>query len=423
VPSRIQQPSAFPTISVEKNGTLSRQPKPTVIEVENTTGSNAASHFLKWLRKRQPKPAPPVLRNDRANWTGSLPRNFSVRIPSNGPSRIPAQKAKVVKNSTKQVAPTSISLTRYSEGDGYYDNTQLRNNSGYCNVKLVSTTSLTPTQEAEASKYATISKRNLPRYDPLKSQKSNLNTFSYKMSSLPRTPTPDYSDKSSRSSSLSPLPNTRVRFNLESTKDDFPIRVELPKQSIPIEERREKVHRPRNLFARTFERKIYKKLKPLIQIRGIRVDEKDIVRSAPLQRSIRSNVNEKPGQLNSLDKRDCPILIRHTKRRAPPPPIEKDERILSSPLYDNFEVENAIKNICYVGGNRIEYRLEWSGNQLLVHYESRNLNDELRNTADAEIIAELLAESERASDLVSTQQRPIIIVPQRGTLTGKKMSW
>lgn len=179
------QPSAFPTISIEKSGTLSRQQKPTkttVLEAENTTGSNAASHFLKWLRKRPPKPTssqPPPQLHNRANWTSSLPRNFSIRLPPNAPNRPHVQKVKVIKGPIKQptsskqpisnkpTAPSRPSLNRlnHSDADGHYDNSPAFD-SGYYNVKLGPSTTLTPSQEATAAKYATISRRNLPRYDP-----------------------------------------------------------------------------------------------------------------------------------------------------------------------------------------------------------------------------------------------------------------
>lgn len=453
------QPVAFPTIPIEKSGTLSRQQRHQhkTIEVENTVGSNATSHFLKWLRKRQPKPTsqPPPPLNNRANWTGSLPRNFSIRLPTNGPTRPNSQKARVVKATlTKPVqsvkqrpAPTRPSLNRLNyaaDVDGHYDNAPSLKNSGYYNVNLGSTTNLTSSQKETADKYATISRRNLPRYDTSTAnqatQKANFNTLPRKLAPPPPEPVPDYSDsRSSSSSSLSPTPNptARVRFNLSQNE-----MVELPaikkdetsmKQSAPIVEHRDQVQRPRGLLARTFERKIYKKLKPLIQIKGIRVDEKEIVRlksttrnvSPPPQRSILTNNREKLSQQNSSPPTfsSVPDQPFKTKRPAPPPPKEESIERLTSP-YDNSEKldDKLPKNgsgVCYVEGNRIEYRLEWSGKQLLIHYESRNLNDELQNTADSEIISELLAESEATTDLLVPHKPTMAILPQRGTITSK----
>src|SRR3954462_13078763 len=100
-------------------------------------------------------------------------------------------------------------------------------------------------------------------------------------------------------------------------------------------DRREKLARPRGLFARTFERRIYKKLKPLIQIRGIRVDEKELGRQQskktqspppPVQHSILTNGRERLTQQQPM------MAAPRTKRPAPPPPIISTETSLSENL-------------------------------------------------------------------------------------------
>lgn len=430
VPGRIQ-PAPFPTISVEvrkrepSTGTRREHPKH-MIEADSSSASNATSHFLKWLRKQPPRSASKPPPNNRSNWTSSLPRNFSIRMAPNAPPQRPVVQKLKTKPSNKQ--PPRPARVNFSDVDGHYDNAPTVS-SGYYNVTLSPPSKLTPSQAEAASKYATIGRRSLPRYNQATTNartKTTFNTLPKKMAPPPPEPAPDYSsDSRSNDSSVSPIPAPRVRFNLDQKPK--------PRQSVPIPDRSEQMLRPRGLIARAFERNIYKKLRPLIQIRGIKVDEKEIGRRRPTHPNTRS-VSPPPQRsilLNGRKEPDQPATLTRTKRPAPLPPVIKNEgdvQRLSSP-YDNSSSHhnldilssNSQRNgtgVCYVEGNRIEYRLEWGGNQLLVHYESRNLNDEIRNTADAEIIADLLNENDEQAKGLLSVQTPMAILPQRGTITG-----
>ncbi|CAD5227840.1 unnamed protein product [Bursaphelenchus okinawaensis] len=91
---------------------------------------------------------------------------------------------------------------------------------------------------------------------------------------FPPEPPPDYSDRSEPSESRSPSPFSqppRVRFRFPSADDIHSV-----KRDDKLEETVETVSQPKGLWARTFDLKIYKKLRPLIQIRGVKVDEKEI---------------------------------------------------------------------------------------------------------------------------------------------------
>ena len=292
-----------------------------------------------------------------------------------------------------------------------------------------------------------------------------------------------------------------------------PLDASPPLQQQPIADRREPVRRPRGQWARTFERTIVSRLKPLIQIRGIRVDEKEIQRhdaalkvaasseqtpktatsTAPPTSTKDENDNastqKTPMDANSLvacrELSSTPsVMIK--KRRAPEPPPSSAfaKAVLSLPIdgergsnvstaaplprsarcegneqqtnatcfaspptssseatatdvaptYDRLPLvltpeeaakrpltsattaafiqdasptaisDGAEQGVCYVAGRRIAYRLErLSEERLLVHFEARNMNEEMgaATSADAQLIADLLDETVVSSDTQS----------------------
>ncbi|CAD5235396.1 unnamed protein product [Bursaphelenchus xylophilus] len=126
-----------------------------------------------------------------------------------------------------------------------------------------------PPQSAEILRNSIIDPLNVKQY-PKRSSNGQI---------VPPEPPPDYSDRSDSPASQrrSPSPFSvppRVRFRFPSADDIHSV-----KKEEKIVEKVENVPQPKGLWARTFDLKIYKKLRPLIQIRGVKIDEKELAKN------------------------------------------------------------------------------------------------------------------------------------------------